>query len=996
MIRIGVMPRVGCVLTVFAAIGFAQPRLNVPVGLVAVAPLNPPVVYAAPAAGLVRAQILENSNINWKALYLRPAGFRQPSIGQLIVDAADPKVLYAGTDLDDGAVWKTTDGGETWTTMNQGLPVGNGAVTYLMQVPASPKTLYAWVGSEIYKTTNGGESWAVRGTLRPNVVAVAISPSNPAIMYSAQSNGVFRSNAEGATNSWTLGANPFTLPNAVITSLAVDTKDPSLVVVTAAGNASAGGVYFSSNSGDSFNLVRNDAQRASMSGAFFGAWASPTQPGLFWAAASDGSAYRVAPTSQAWASSTVSGSRLYWIAPNPKNPANIWTATGSGTYYVNETNSRWTSGSGVVQPTLSAPSLPYTFRLPPNAQGRLDLPLSVVETDQWVLPVQMAASSDRWLSISNTGATTPAVVQIRIDTAGMDAGTYEGSVRITSAQAANGTVQVPIKLVVAPSAEQREYTAGTLVGTGQAGRFGDGGPARLAGLSNPDSVAVDPDGNILITDAGNSNVRKVNPAGTISRFAGTTEASYTGDDGQAALTALRTPRGIAVDPTSRAAYLVDSGNNRVRRVTPEGDLTTLAVRQGSMRGLAIDSQGNLYVAIPALHVVGRITPDGDITRFAGTGQPGYRSDNVQANLTRLSGPTDVAVDAQGNVYIADTENHRIRVVGKDGRIRTIAGTGVQGYQGEGQAADVALSRPTGVAVDGDGNVFIADTDNQRIRLVAPDGSIRTIAGTGAAGFSGDGGPATQATFRQPVDLALDANGNIYVIDNQNLRVRRLEAPPSPTISGTMVNSGDQTARLAPGSLFTLTGTNFAGATVKAEGGPSLTLGATEVLIEGEAVPLLLVSPAQINGIIPATRTPGEVKVQVVADGVRGRTFTVTLATSAPAWMMLDSSRVIALNEDGQTNSVDHPAMAGSVLKLYATGLGTGTDAVRVLAGEADLEVLSTASAEAMPGVSEIQVRVPVEAPSGDLWLTIRVGDAVGGTATVSVIGADAPPAPPEE
>ncbi len=194
--------------------------------------------------------------------------------------------------------------------------------------------------------------------------------------------------------------------------------------------------------------------------------------------------------------------------------------------------------------------------------------------------------------------------------------------------------------------------------------------------------------------------------------------------------------------------------------------------------------------------------------------------------------------------------------------------------------------------------------------------------------------------------------------------------------------------------------NFAAASVKADGAPTVTLGATQVLIEGEAAPLLFVSPTQINGIIPATRTPGDVNVQVINEGVLGRSFTVTLAASAPAWMMLDSSRVIALNEDGQMNTPDHSAPAGSVLKLYATGLGAPTDPPRVLAGETDLEVLSTAAADGMPGVTEIQVRVPPQTATGDLWLTIRVGDAVGGTAAVTVVAVEPPPpaepAPPQE
>ena len=254
------------------------------------------------------------------------------------------------------------------------------------------------------------------------------------------------------------------------------------------------------------------------------------------------------------------------------------------------------------------------------------------------------------------------------------------------------------------------------------------------------------------------------------------------------MASLRVPRGIAVDAAGRL-FIADSGNARIRRVSPEGFIDTFIgtdpdSRVPGGRGLAVDTAGNVYAAFPDNHLVLKFSPAGAITRFAGTGSAGFRGDGGEAQFARLSAPNDVAFDAAtGSVYVADTENNRIRLVTPDGRIRTFAGNGSLGFQGDGDnAAMLALARPQGIAVDPtNGNVVIADTDNHRIRIVTREGRMRTIGGTGIAGFSGDAGPAPGAQFRGPVDVAVDQQGNIYVADNLNLRVRRLLAPVVPRV-----------------------------------------------------------------------------------------------------------------------------------------------------------------------------------------------------------------------
>ena len=276
----------------------------------------------------------------------------------------------------------------------------------------------------------------------------------------------------------------------------------------------------------------------------------------------------------------------------------------------------------------------------------------------------------------------------------------------------------------------------TIAGTaGTAGYSGDGGAATNAKLSSPIGVAVDALGgeNVYIVDVDNSIIRVVNSAGIITTFAGTAgTAGYSGDGGMAINAQLKVPYGVAVDGLGEKVYIAEYGNGIVRVVNSAGIIST----------------------------------------FAGTGTHGYSGDNGAAVNAQLVGPTAVAVDVHGgNVYIIDYDNNRVRVVNSAGIISTFAGTGTQGYNGDGVAATNAkLSSPIGVAVDtlGDGNVYIADFGNARVRVVNSAGIITTFAGTGTAGYSGDGGMAINAHLNSPIGVAVDARGvNVYIADTNN-------------------------------------------------------------------------------------------------------------------------------------------------------------------------------------------------------------------------------------
>ncbi len=332
----------------------------------------------------------------------------------------------------------------------------------------------------------------------------------------------------------------------------------------------------------------------------------------------------------------------------------------------------------------------------------------------------------------------------------------------------------------------------TVAGTGTRGYSGDGGAATSARLFSPQKVAVDSSGNLYIVDTFNSLIRKVDAStSNISTIAGRLKSSSSGDGAAATSAQLNYPYGVAVDGSNNL-YIADANNNRIRKVTAStGNISTVAgtgahgssgdggaaasAQLNLPSDVAVDSSGNLYIADTFNHRIRKVTAStGNISTVAGTGTAGFSGDGGAAASAQLNRPFDVAVDNSGNIYIADSLNHRIRTVNTSGNISTVAGTGTIGFSGDGGAATSAQINTSGVAVDGSGNIYIATTN--RIRKVdASTGNISTVAGTETTGFSGDGGAATSAQLSFPLGVAVDGSGNLYIADSFNHRIRRVDA-----------------------------------------------------------------------------------------------------------------------------------------------------------------------------------------------------------------------------
>jgi trimeric autotransporter adhesin len=419
----------------------------------------------------------------------------------------------------------------------------------------------------------------------------------------------------------------------------------------------------------------------------------------------------------------------------------------------------------------------------------------------------------------------------------------------------------------------------TVAGTGSSGFSGDGGPATSAELDRPSGVAVDGAGNLVIADTDNERVRVVAAstgsfygqamtAGDIYTVAGTGTRGSSGDGGPATSAKLDGPLGVAVDGAGNLV-IADTGNDRVRvvaastgsfygRAMTAGDIYTVAgtgtrgssgdggpatsAKLDRPDGVVVDGAGNLVIADSAndrVRVVaastgsfyGRAMTAGDIYAVAGDGTGGFSGDGVPATRAELDFPESVAVDGAGNLVTADTDNQRVRVAAARtgsfygqamtaGHIYTVAGTGSYGFSGDGGPATSAeLAEPSGVVVDGAGNLLIADLGNNRVRVVAAStgsfygqamtaGHIYTVAGTGSYGFSGDGGPATSAELAEPYGVAVDGAGNLVIADTYNERVR-VVAASTASFYGQAMTAGD---------IYTVAGDGTRG--FSGDGGPA--------------------------------------------------------------------------------------------------------------------------------------------------------------------------------
>jgi len=562
-------------------------------------------------------------------------------------------------------------------------------------------------------------------------------------------------------------------------------------------------------------------------------------------------------------------------------------------------------------------------------------------------------------------------------------------------------IGVFIGVLFAASALSQQYAINTIAGTaGTAGYAGDNGSALGSQLNFPTGIAVDSSGNLYIADGLNNRVRKVSN-GVITTIAGNGTAGYTGDTGPAISAELNDPTAVALDPSGNL-YIADSANSVIRMVSTGGTITTFAGNNtvgysGDMAlatgaqlsnpvGVIADTVGNVYIADSGNDVIRQVYGGNIVTYAAGFTQP-----------------VAVAVDSSGNLYVVDTQARRIVQYTNAGVYTTIAGSGYSGFSGDnGPAPNAALYDPMGLAVDSAGNVYIADTFNCRIRKVTTSGIITTIAGNGDFYFSGDGGPAIQASMHFPHGVAVDSSGNVYITDTVNAVVRELTGTLPVVSNNGVVNAASFATRISPGALATVFGSNFAISNAGAQTPLPTGLESVSVSVNGQPAPVLYVTPTQVNFQVPWETAVGPATVIVSVNGGASNAVTVNVFGAAPGLFSTSSGEAIVQNSDYTLNGPANPAKVGSRIIAYLTGSGTvsppvadgaptpdnpltylnsGTSAT---IGSSTAQVAFAGLAPGFVGLVQMNIVVPSGLATGSYPLTVTIGSETSNAATVSV------------
>ncbi len=508
-------------------------------------------------------------------------------------------------------------------------------------------------------------------------------------------------------------------------------------------------------------------------------------------------------------------------------------------------------------------------------------------------------------------------------------------------------------LVLVASTNTNAQIITTAAGTGISGYTGDGGPATAAEVNQPYSAAVNSStGDIYIADFGANRIRKISASGIITTIAGSGIAGFSGDGGPASAAQIMAPFGVAVEASSGNIYFSDNGNERVRKISSAGIITTIAgngttgssgdggpgtaAQLSNPCGIAVWGD-TVFISDKNNHKIRKVTPSGTITTVAGNGTAGYSGDGGAGTAAKLNNPTGVTVDASSNIYIADYSNNRIRRVNPSGIITTLAGTGTAGYSGDGGAATAAqLNLPTGVTSPGDGSIFIADNGNNRIRHITSTGLIVTVAGNGTLGYSGDGGPAGLAMISAfNVGMAY-GSPYVYISGGSQARVRRYDsttyvAPITGTFTvcvggtttladatpgGTWVSAAPTIATVAPATgvvtgvsagvdnITYYLGGGYAVVTITVNAAPTITASASYAACGG--VYTLTASGGTTYSWSPSTGLSCTTCSIVTVNPTATTTFTVTgttLGCSGSVTVSIDGNRI---------NGIVSPTVAGSV------------------------------------------------------------------------------------
>lgn len=921
----------------------------------------------------------------WTPMYLNEAGTRQPTVLATVIDDENSSALYLITSAADGSFWKSTNAGATWRKSAAGLPA-TVSPEQLRQTSA-PHALYIKAGTGVYKSTDRGDSWTLQSQLPGSDPVWEMSVTTPRKMYAADrepvaldSLRVYASDDEGRTWTAMSEISSGLTTQRSVQAIGIYHDRPNTLLVSVGGCCEFGGgigqgTYFSENGGSRFALLGNGL--SVFSRMFMGPGTS-----LYAVSAIAGGYQRSVNGGGTWTSSFLVGNLgvVGLTSVDPQDRTIVYgVGTSAGLVRSTDSAGTWTAIPATIMPTIGKPAGAIQIEVEEGASYSQSFGVQTAENATWVLPFTITKSPEVWLTLSLASGNTPASPSLTIRTAGLAPGVHTASVRIDAPGSFNKSVTIPIQVTVRPRGSLgAPYRASTVAGNGTFNGAASGAALEVA-TGSIGSLAVDQQGRLLI--GADNRVRRLQE-GNVTVVAGTGTSGTTGDGGDASAATLDGPQGLAVNRQGDI-FVNERFQRKVRRI----------------RGNVIESYLDTTKAPQFLGASAITLNAQERLLLAGTGVDIFDGQTFTRVVTGGTGtPAGLAIGPDGSYYLTDQSRHQIlRFSTSGGTATVIAGTGTGGFSGDGGPALAAqLNTPTGIVFDARGTLFFTDSLNHRIRAISPDGVIRTIAGSGLAAFEGDGLTGSFVSFNRPGALAINAAGELFVADASNRRVRKLVLETAQV--SALLHGASGNARLAPGSLFSIYGTQLGGTTRITGDTPwPRALDGVAVTINGVAAPLYYVSPTQINGQIPY-----ETAVGTATAVVGGAQISFPVIAANPGVLVYNGNRAVAVNPNGAVNASNAGAKPGDVELLYFTGIGVPQGNVATGAGSPgteplgrskyassiklngqEVEVFYLGLAPGYPALCQANFRIP-QLPPGDYPLTITVNGEESNIAILTV------------
>jgi len=897
-------------LLVFAGAAQAQVPFDLAVRALAATPGPSPTFYVGTDVGLFSGA---GGVGQLQQVFINPAGTNQPPIADIFLDAGMVHVFARnpfrglitpgdGEDSDRApTIWTSRDAGQTWTETTAAWPA-DFQLSEVRQVVGGK--LFAVVrraeAKRLYVSTDGAETWTYQADFPTSTDVIGIHYSMPDLIY-ATVRKTMRRTIDGGQTWATVSTLPIRYEERMHGTrfIAPNAQLATNVLIGGGGAFSAdenNGVWISNDQGQTWEqrLNANSSQlryKPDLLGYFH---LDSTPLGEVDVSFDQGRTWR---TGVQFSQGDL-GHSMTAVTPDPRNDGAVLAGsvvaggTGASLFHSADSGINWTQLTPTTRPTIGGPVEALEIELPSGAPARAArLPVRTVETDRWELEYTVEDPGVSWIRLGATGGTTGQDdgVDLTVDPAGLPVGEYTADVTVVAPTSSNQRVTTRLTLHVTTELTGPQPRISTFAGNGDSGPEGYGGSALEAELASTQGIAFGPDGSLYLAAWLDDAIDRITPMGVYERFAGTGEEGFAGDGGPAIDAQFDGPDDVAV-AADGTVYVAEFGNRRVRRIDPRGVITTV-VGNGELSSPRPDASGPDATAVALRPAAIAVDEDGllyvaagfDIYRVTSSGAYSRFAQSAAGGII-----TGMHVGADGSVYVTSNDDRVWRV--RFGRARSlVAGTGAEGYTGDGGPADQAtLNSPRDVAVGDDGTIYVSERDNHVIRAVNQAGVIRTIAGNGSSGFAGDGGPALLSQLSLPRSMAW-RDGQLYFAGLRRIRVINFDvAAENPQFSAAgVVNAGSFASNdVAPGENISVFGVSLAFETVIATETPlPEELAGVRVTITdsaGETRPcaLFFVAGTQINCNLSDETALGEAMLRITTPSGTSTT-TIQVTATAP-------------------------------------------------------------------------------------------------------------------